>query len=251
MVVRRLERRVYGFDHKAAIVTALVAAVGFAAGARVARAEASGAAASGAAASGAAASGAAASGAASAVPGNAPSAGAPGDKAAPGAKTTAPAVVGAGELAAADRALLNELLAQVGARGATLRSVERTPERQVAVMVRLAQEDLAKAKLMYCSAGDRVLDRFDAKASVEHNQATMLTALMAVLPDARGIGCLNHIRNPDVLSVDIKVDDVPEAKRATFVKAAEAAVTAGKIARFLAPPREPDAFHFEFKRRTE
>jgi hypothetical protein len=166
-------------------------------------------------------------------------------------KPKAAVTPGVGELSTTDRALLNDLLTQAGASAATVRSMERSPERQVAVMLRLAQEDLVKAKAMYCSLGDRVLERFDATASVEKNQAAMLEALVAVLPQAREAGCLNHIRNSDVLSLDVAAADVPEGQRATLVKAAEAAVSAGKIARFLAPPREPDAFHFEFKRRSE
>lgn len=172
---------------------------------------------------------------------------APGAKPEGGPATPVPAP---GELAPADRALLTDLLAQVGASGATLRSVERTPEGQVAVMLRLAQQDMTKAKAMYCSAGDRVLERFDAAASAEKNHAAMLETLVAVLPQAREAGCLNHIRNGDVVSVDVLVNDIPEAQRAAFVKGAEALVKSGKVARFLAPPREPDAFHFEFKRRT-
>lgn len=167
-------------------------------------------------------------------------------------KPASPGVAtGVGELSATDRALLNEILSQAGAGGATLRSMERTPDRQVSVMLRLAQEDLAKAKAMYCSVGDRVLERFDAAASAEKNHAAMLEALVSLLPEAREVGCLNHIRNTDVLSVDVPVADVPDGQRTTLIKAAEAAVSAGKIARFLAPPREPDAFHFEFKRRSE
>jgi hypothetical protein len=164
---------------------------------------------------------------------------------------TKPAPTGVSELSAEDHTFLTELLTQAGAPGAAIRSMERTPERQVAVMLRLAADDLSKAKAMYCAAGDRVLERFDASTTPEKNHAAMLEMLLSVLPEARGIGCLNHIRNKDVLSVDVKVDDIPEAKRDAFVKAAEAAVSAGKVARFLAPPREPDAFHFEFKRRSE
>lgn len=168
-----------------------------------------------------------------------PSAGAPSSKA------------GLAALSEADRAWLKELLTHAAAADAKPRSNERSPEQQVAVMLRLAQQDLDKAKAMYCAAGDRVLERFEPKASAEKNASVMLETLIAVLPEARAAGCLNHIRNKDVVSVDIKLDDIPEARRDSLVKAAEAGVSAGKIVRFLAPPREPDAFHFEFKRRSE
>jgi dihydroxyacid dehydratase/phosphogluconate dehydratase len=78
----------------------------------------------------------------------------------------------------------------------------------------------------------------------------MLEALVAVLPKAREMGCLNHVRNDDVITVDVSLDSVPEAQRPALVKAGEAAVAAKKVERFLAPPREPESFHFEFKRRV-
>jgi hypothetical protein len=161
-----------------------------------------------------------------------------------------PAFVGSvGELPAVDRDVLVALLHEAGVKQAKVRSVERSPERQVKVMLELASADLEHAKAMYCQAGDEVLSRFDPNATREKNHAVMLEALVAILPKAREIGCLNHVRNDDVITVDVSVESVPEAQRAALVKAGEAAVVAKKLERFLAPPREPDSFHFEFKRR--
>lgn len=153
-----------------------------------------------------------------------------------------------GELSNDDQLLLTELLNKAGIKQAKVRSVERTPERQVRVMLNLAIEDLDAAKAMYCQAGDEVLSHFDPKATREQNQTTMLQALVAALPKAREIGCLNHIRNDEVVSVDVGASELSSEQQAALIKVAEAAVAAKRIERFLAPPREPEAFHFEFRR---
>lgn len=166
------------------------------------------------------------------------------------AEPTPAMIVGAlGGLSDVDRQVLIDVLRQAGVKQVKARSIERTPERQVRVMLNLAEADMENAKSMYCDAGDEVLAHFDAKATREKNQAAMLQVLVEVLPKAREMGCLNHVRNDDIVSVDVAVDEVPEAQRGALVKAAEAAVAEKKLERFLAPPREPQSFHFEFKRR--
>jgi hypothetical protein len=167
------------------------------------------------------------------------------------AEPSGPIVGALGELSDRDRQVLVEVLQQAGLKQVKARSVERTPERQVRVMLNLAEEDLDGAKSMYCDAGDEILAQFDPKATREKNQSVMLQALVSVLPKAREMGCLNHVRNDDVVSIDVAADDVPASRHAALTKAAEAAVAAKKLERFLAPPREPQAFHFEFKRRAD
>jgi len=152
------------------------------------------------------------------------------------------------EIKPADRAILSKLLSDVGLDGAKVASVERTPERQARVMYDLAKKDLEAAKEMYCDAGDAVLERFKPDASRDANLRVMVEELMDQLPRARELGCLNHIKNDEVYAVDIDVEEVPEAKREKLIEAAKALVKAKKIERFLFPPRDPDAFHFEFKR---
>lgn len=171
------------------------------------------------------------------------------ETATPSGGEEAPFVGGLGELPGADRDVLAAILRDAGVKQAKARSVERTPERQVKVMLELASADLERAKAMYCQAGDEVLEQFDPNASREKNHAAMLRALVAILPKAREMGCLNHVRNDDVITVDVSVESVPESLHAAVVKAGEAAVAAKKVERFLAPPREPGSFHFEFKRR--
>lgn len=155
-----------------------------------------------------------------------------------------------GELSESSRNVLTEVFRKAGVSQLKARSVERTPERQVTVMLNLAIEDLERAKAMYCDAGDEVLAHFDPNATREKNYAVMLTALLSVLPKAREAGCLNHVRNDEVISVDVSTDEVPSEQWDAVVKAAEAAVAAKKVERFLAPPREPRAFHFEFARKA-
>lgn len=144
--------------------------------------------------------------------------------------------------------VLTGLLDSVGASGAKLRRVERTIERQTRVMYDLARSDVEHAKEMYCDPGDAVIDRYDPKASETENLARMKAELEAQLPRAREIGCLNHIENEQVFSVDVALDAVPEGKRAEFVQAAEGLVKSGQVQRFLQPPTHPDGYHFEFER---
>lgn len=152
------------------------------------------------------------------------------------------------QVPADDEALIVGLLAKVGAEDATLRVVERTAARQARVMYDLATNDLQHARDMYCSAGDAVLDVFDPKRSQADNLARMQAELLSQLPTARELGCLNHIENADVYAVDVAAEQIPESKYQTLIDGANAAVDAGKLARFLYPPRHPGAFHFELAR---
>ena len=153
-----------------------------------------------------------------------------------------------GALPDAARAELEQLLYKAGLRQVAARSVERTPERQVAVMLALVEEDAERAAAMYCDAGDKVLESYDAQRSRQENTDAMLRTLLAELPRARELGCLNHIENEEVVSVDIRLADIPTDRHEKLIQLAEAAVQANRLVRFLAPPREPDAFHFEFRK---
>jgi hypothetical protein len=144
--------------------------------------------------------------------------------------------------------VLAALLEPVGATGAVLKKVERTVERQTRVMYDLARSDVEHAKQMYCPPGDAVIDRYDPKVGEAENLSKMKAELEAQLPRAREIGCLNHVENESVFSVDVPVGAIAEDRRATFVEAAQKAVREGKVERFLQPPTHPDAYHFEFKR---
>lgn len=155
--------------------------------------------------------------------------------------------VGSG-IAEADSQLLVGLLKVAGAEGAKLSKVERTVERQTRVMYDLARSDVEQAKAMYCDAGDAVIDAFDAQAGEVQNLARMQGVLEAQLPRARELGCLNHVENTEVYSVDIAFDSIPEAGREAFEAASRSAVKEGRAVRFLGPPRHPGAFHFEFRK---
>jgi hypothetical protein len=153
-----------------------------------------------------------------------------------------------GSMSDADKQWLNALLAGLGASEAQLKLVERTAERQARVMNALAREDLDKAMATYCPVGDTVLGVFDPKKSDAANVERMTSELVAQLPAARQLGCLNHIYNDDVYSVDVKLEDIPEARRAELVRAAQEAEKAGRIERFRHPPSHPGSYHFEFAR---
>lgn len=155
---------------------------------------------------------------------------------------------GSADVVSEHEQLLRALLKKVGADDAELRRVERTPRRQARVMYDLARDDVERAKKMYCDAGDAVIDKFDPQAEREANLRVMEKELLEQLPRAREIGCLNHVENDQVYSVDVKVGEIPGEHHAAFVAEAERAVAEGKVERFLQPPRHPDAFHFEFKR---
>ncbi len=152
-------------------------------------------------------------------------------------------------ISAAHRKLLRRLLAEAGAENADLAVVERAPEQQTRIMYDAARENQQRARDTYCDAGDRVIDRFDPKLSEAENLSRMQEELVRQLPRARELGCLNHVRNDDVYAVDVAVDQVPHPD--TLIDAATKAAKAGRIERFLGPPRHPGAFHFEFKRRSD
>ncbi len=153
-----------------------------------------------------------------------------------------------GDLSDAEKAMLVGILAKAGAEDARLRVVERTATRQTRVMYALAKEDLERALAMYCPAGDAVLERFDPKQDEATNLRRMEAELLEQLPRARELGCLNHIKNDDVVVVDVAADAVAESRYPDLVAAAQAAVSAGKLERFLFPPSHPGAFHFEIPR---
>lgn len=154
-----------------------------------------------------------------------------------------------GGIAEQDAKFLRKLLESVGAKDAKLRRVERTIKKQTRVIYDLAKEDVQRAKDMYCDAGDAVIDVYDQKASEAQNLERMRAELLTQLPRARELGCLNHIENDEIYAVDVAVELLSEERRAAFVAAAKKAVSEGKAERFLQPPRHPDAFHFEFRRR--
>lgn len=153
------------------------------------------------------------------------------------------------KLEPSDKKVLISLLKSIKLFRARVRSMERTPEKQAKVMYALAKDDLEHAKDMYCPAGDAVLEKFNAKKSKEWNVQAMREELIAQLPRARELGCLNHVKNDEVYAVDIPVTSVPEGKRQAFIDAAKRAVRRGQAERFfLHPAGDPDAFHFEFRR---
>ncbi len=151
-------------------------------------------------------------------------------------------------LSDSEKAMLVGILAKAGAEDARLRVVERTATRQTRVMYALAKEDLERALAMYCPAGDAVLERFDPKQDEATNLRRMEAELLEQLPRARELGCLNHIKNDDVVVVDVAAEAVAESRYPDLVAAAQAAVSAGKLERFLFPPSHPGAFHFEIPR---
>ncbi len=146
------------------------------------------------------------------------------------------------------RATIVGILAKVGAEDAQLKVVERTSERQARVMYALAREDVERALGMYCSAGDAVIQRFDPKQGEAQNLANMEAELQKQLPHARELGCLNHIKNDEVVTVDVALEAVPESRYEDLLRVAKAAIKAGRLERFLYPPSHPGSFHFELTR---
>jgi hypothetical protein len=124
----------------------------------------------------------------------------------------------------------------------------RSAERQARIMCDLAIKDVEAAKDMYCSAGDAVIDRFDPNKSREANIRTMQEELLAQLPAARSIGCLDHIANDLVYAVDVDSEAIPSEHHAELVNLAKRAVRAGELHAFRHPPSHRGAFHFEFDR---
>lgn len=165
--------------------------------------------------------------------------------AAPKTKAEAAAPTG---IAPADLKRLREWLAAVGAADAPVELMARSAQRQARIMYTLASEDADAAREMYCAAGDAVIDRFDPSKSRDANIATMQQELIAQLPEARNIGCLDHIENDDVYAVDVDAEAIPSERHAALVAAAKRAVAAGELHGFRHPPSHRGAFHFEFDR---
>jgi hypothetical protein len=161
---------------------------------------------------------------------------------------TPPPPVNRSTIAPADEQLVRKLLLDVGAENAPMKVVERSATRQAKVMYALAVEDLEKAQATYCDAGDAVLNRFNPHDTRDANVEAMKAELLRQLPRARELGCLNHIENTEVYTIDVHLTDVPAAKHEALAAAASEAVKTGKLDRFLQPPRHPGAFHFEFRR---
>lgn len=151
-------------------------------------------------------------------------------------------------IAEKDQQVLRTVLSSGGVDSVTVSSRERTPAQQARVMYAHASKDMPAALKMYCSAGDAVLKSYNATATMAQNLKRMEEELTTQLPLARRLGCLNHVKNEQVYAVDIELSQIPEGKREALVKAGEAAVKARQVARFLYPPRDVNAYHFEFKR---
>lgn len=151
-------------------------------------------------------------------------------------------------IAEADFKRLQQWLASVGAGDAPVKLMARSPERQARIMYTLAAEDVDAAREMYCDAGDAVINRFDPSKSRDTNIATMQQELIAQLPEARNIGCLDHIENDDVYAVDVDAEAVPSDRHAELVATSKRAVAAGELHAFRHPPSHRGAFHFEFNR---
>lgn len=151
----------------------------------------------------------------------------------------------------ADLRTLHQILRTSRVTTAVISSTERTPEHQARVMYDLAKEDLAGAKDLYCDEGDIVLERYNNKKPRAEVLADMLAELLRQLPKARERGCLNHVENDAVYAVDIASSSVPEEAFAALVRAGKKAVKDGKVVRFLYPPSDKRAFHFEFKKTSK
>lgn len=143
--------------------------------------------------------------------------------------------------------VIKEILAEANIEKARATSLRRTMRQQTEEMLKLAEASVAKAKVLYCKAGDAVIDVYVQNKSKSRSQVLRLmeAELERQLPTAQDAGCLNHIESSRYIAVDIAKSSIPEGKLNTFKKAVRAR---REISGFLCPPTDPNAYHLEFPR---
>jgi len=143
--------------------------------------------------------------------------------------------------------VIKEVLAEANIEKATATSLRRTMRKQVEEMLKLAEVSVAKAKLLYCEAGDTVIDVYVQNKTKPRSQVLemMEAELGRQLPAAQDAGCLNHIESSTYIAVDIAKSSVPAEKSIAFKKAVRGRK---EISGFLCPPKDSRAYHLEFPR---
>jgi hypothetical protein len=135
--------------------------------------------------------------------------------------------------------ILKDILKVAGLAGATVTSGHRTPAEQARVMYEnCVSKGAAYNHAMYCTAGDKVVDLFQANHDQPRDAVIQLMTekILEIGPDSVSM----HMSDTHY-TFDVAPSSIPESKHAAFV----AAVLANKaVSRLIRPPKDP-AFHLE------
>jgi hypothetical protein len=135
--------------------------------------------------------------------------------------------------------ILREILKVAGLTEATVTSAHRTPADQARVMYEnCVSRGAAYNAALYCVAGDRVVEVFEAN----HDQprATVIQLMTEKILEIGPEKVSMHMSDKHY-TFDVAPSSIPAAKHAAFV----AAVLGNKaVSKLIQPPRDP-AFHLE------
>lgn len=141
--------------------------------------------------------------------------------------------------------VLAGILIAAGLDSCLVTSTSRTPADQARIMFNnISTKGVASQKALYAAAGDSVIDEFvkPKKAGKTRDQVieAMEAKIRAIGPDKVS----RHCADPARLNV---VDVAPSsiAKPKAFENAVRAAITQGKVSKFLTPASNDPAFHIE------
>lgn len=141
--------------------------------------------------------------------------------------------------------VLADILIAAGLDSCVITSTSRTPADQARIMFNnISTKGVASQKALYAAAGDSVIDEFVKAKKAGKNRDQIIAAMEAKI---RAIGpdkVSHHCADPARLNV---VDVAPSsvAKPKAFESAVRAAITRGKVSKFLTPGNNDPAFHIE------
>ena len=135
--------------------------------------------------------------------------------------------------------ILKEILTVAGLAAVTVTSAHRTPADQARVMYEnCLSKGAAYNEALYCVAGDRVVDVFEAN---RHQARTAVIQLMTEKILEIGPESVSMHMSDTHYTFDVAPSSIPVAKHAAFI----AAVLGNKaVSKLIQPPRDP-AFHIE------
>ena len=135
--------------------------------------------------------------------------------------------------------ILRDILKAAGLAGATVTSAHRTPAEQARVMYEnCVSKGAAYNEALYCMAGDRVVEVFEANR--DRPRAAVIQLMTEKILEIGPERISMHMSDTHY-TFDVAPSSIPVAKHAAFV----AAVLGNKaVSKLIQPPKDP-AFHVE------
>lgn len=153
-------------------------------------------------------------------------------------------------VSAQSRAVLDAILNSAGLPSCVITSTVRSPAKQArAMFVNIEATSVQTQFNLYGQAGKKVIQEYERLKPLGHNQATILSAMEAVIIAQGPDKVSRHCGDPSEINV---IDIAPSsiADRAVFLQALKAALAAGTISKFLSPANGDPAFHIEIKQKS-